>query len=146
MPERPSLIQLAETRNWVPRVESKLAAEAIYQHFANSVNHAADLAQFSATMRANFQDKVDLNLLEDSNPGWLSSNDYISHGLQASRTNITLRGLIAINMVVPDIEEATISGHLREPFVGVWVLDDLYQAYVSKRQEIRQKGAQAGTG
>lgn len=139
MPERPSLIQLAETRNWVPRVESKLAAEAIYLHFANHVGHAGDLAQFSAVIRQNFQDKIDLKLLRDSNSEWLSNNDYINHGLQASYTKLTLRGLVAVNMVEPDIEEGMVAGYMREPFVGLWVLDDFYQSYTDNRDERKRK-------
>ena len=136
----PSFIQLAYSKEWVPKVEALGESTTVYTEFAYNLGCMEDLAVLSAALRADNPDIAAKNLLSNSILERLIRRNYITNFLGSLATRITLKSQIATNMVVPEISDGTISGYLEEPFMGRKVFPELHNAYLKYLENRRQEG------
>lgn len=142
MTERSPLLQLAFTKQWVPKFEALNEAKNVYTEFGYNWDCAEDTAKLSAILRSRHPEHVARELLDDDLIDRLVKRSYLVSrlGVVANISQqITLKSQVAFNMVVPDIEDGTISGHLVEPFVGREIFPELHQDYLQTIRTRREK-------
>lgn len=133
-----AFIQLAHTEEWVPKVEAIGESMSVYTEFAYNLGCMEDLATLSAILRSSDPNQVAKEILSTDILERLKRRDYLTGNLGTIATQVTLKSRIAVNMVVPEIDDGIISGYLTEPFVGRDVFPELYVAY-QKNLEIRRQ-------
>lgn len=138
--KNPSYIQLAHTKEWVPKVEAIGESMTVYTEFAYNLGCMEDLAVLSAALRSDNPDIAAKNLLSEDVLDRLIRRDYFTDLLGSLATRVTLKSQVATNMVVPEIEDGTISGYLEEPFMGREMFPELHDAYLKNLEIRRQKG------
>lgn len=137
MTSRSSHIELAHSGEWVPKAEAIQEAMTVYTEFAYNLGCMEDLVHLSAAYRTGNVDSY-LKLQRDDLTQRLISRMYLSDSLGILSARLTIKARVAYNMVVPDIDEAAIAGHLVEPFKDRDIFEELYQAYQKNRDLRRQ--------
>lgn len=137
--KNPSYIQLAHTKEWVPKADALGESMTVYTEFAYNLGCMEDLAVLSASLRADNPDIAAKNLLSDDIVERLILRDYFTSNLGSLATRITLKSQVVANMVVPEVDDGIVSGYLVEPFVGREIFPELHSAYLKNLEVRRQK-------
>lgn len=113
------------TDHVIPRPEALLHAEETYRTFARvDFDNATKLARFSILLSSPHEmEKMTYNEL-----GWFYAEKFISAPEVPYNDHVTLKGLVAINMIGVDRAESDMELYLREPFKELEVLDMLHNS------------------
>lgn len=146
MEQRPSLIQLAHTRKWVPKHESLGAARAIFHEYSGSWDMAEELASLSAALRSINPTKTARELLSSTAIERLVRRHYLKTqlaGCAINESQFTLKSEVAVNLVEPFVTASGVSAELVEPFVGREIIPGLFQGLQHEIHARRQKDLKA---
>lgn len=142
MTERPALLQLSHTHDWVPKFEALGEAKNVYTEFGYNWDCVEDTAKLSAVLRSPRPNHLAKELFDEELVIRLVKRNYLVSRLGITANiagQVTLKSKIAVNMIVPDLEEGSISGHLVEPFVGREIFPDLHRDYLRTINDRREK-------
>lgn len=141
-----SYLQLSHTKEWVPRPEALDASMLIYSEFASNLACMEDLAILSSSLRSSDPElAIKRDIHEDVLDRLVRRDYFVANSLGSFVSRLTIRSQVAANMVVPEIEDGTISGYLSEPFVGRDILAELHSTHLRNIDERRKKLADSTT-
>jgi len=125
-----TLINTGESLKWD---EADDAARKVYREFASSPDQAEELARLSFVALSQFDPEHLNRYLTRVTLDNLENRGYVKSLLGRISTRLELNALVAINMVVPSIDDGTVDGYLQEPFTNRIILPGLYLDYQHER-------------
>lgn len=138
---RERIMQLRETGQWVPAAEGKEKALFVYGEFYHNWDHAEALIRLSYAVRQGFEAHTKL-VLPDAMVESLVDKDYFNRAIGSASSRLTLKGLVAANLVVPDVEcddISSIGGWAQEPFANYELLPKYAATFAQNRETKRQE-------
>lgn len=139
--EKPKLLQLAKTGEWVQRIEAKNTAKDVYREFAMNKERVEPLARLALVAVQGYPIELTKYHIDDATLETLVNWRYLAPGAQIDSLTVsqTLRAQIAANMIEPDAYEGEYSGYLVEPFTFPPIINDLFSTYLQDRVDRRTK-------
>lgn len=128
-------LQLNRTGIWVPRERAEFEARVVYGEFSNSERCVEDLVHLSYVAHANFDSQVVKKFFNSSIEQHLTARNYFKGTIGSLGRRATTKTLVAMNMIVADLDEGTISGYLVEPFTDTEILPELYSVFGRNKVE-----------
>ncbi len=111
------------------RAEALSDAQDIYSRFMEGVDAAERLARLNllcASTTSVTLNEGDIKRLADAG--------YLKEDTTNPRKDLTVKGVLAVNMVGAEISREGLEFYLREPFIELAVLDMLYKLIRSRRE------------
>ena len=139
--EKPKLLQLAKTREWVQRREAKNTAKEVYREFAMNKERVEPLARLAIVAVQGYPIELTRYHIDEVTLETLVNWRYLTPGAQIDSliASQTLRAQITANMIEPDLYEGEYSGYLVEPFEYPEIINDLFSTYLQDRADRRTR-------
>lgn len=137
-----NFLQLSHTKEWVPRPEAIKDSRSVDFEFASNPLCVEDLTLLSISLRSDDREAAIRQEIPKNTLDRLTSRNYfLAQSIGSYVSRLTVKSLLAANMVVPDIDEGTISGYLSEPFINHQILADLHSDHFRTTEERRLKAS-----
>lgn len=138
--DRPKLIQLSRTEEWVHRSQAKAVAFNVYSQFSMNPARVEPLARLALVAHHRYTSDSIHSHLDPTTINTLIKWQYLTpsanvSNLAASRTLYTQ---LAENMIVPEVQDGDYGGFLVEPFAHPEIMDELYAMYKRTLAERRR--------
>lgn len=128
MSEATNSVQLIVTGERVPLKAAELQAGIVYTDFAKNTDWVEDFYWLTWAVRRGFDSGTQRDLLVTGRIDHLLGRNYFSKPLTEKVLSLTLRSKIAANMIVPELDDGAVYGHVQEPFVNHLIVERLYTA------------------